>query len=268
MGNKEITNKYKGNETIVDLSCSNLHVIPPEIFELKELRELVLSQNKISEIPYLIGNLTKLEKLNCEYNKITKISSSITRLKKLSSFGIGYDDFENLEQLSVDVVSYLMKICSDEGRVKLLEIYGNNIFDIRNNRGDSYFSGRLLEFEGKYFHTPDVGREENFNYRPENDAIANELRLRLAEVSYNAYNAEDQLLKAESDFSIDFIAKIAELSFGEIIEQDAAEDYIDESEDSRKDHRYLPYKLLFNDELWLYIPKSLELKKILIPCPE
>ena len=59
--------------------------IPPEIFQLTNLRQLDLGYNKISVIPDAIGNLTNLEYLNLGYNRISVIPDAIGYLTNLKT---------------------------------------------------------------------------------------------------------------------------------------------------------------------------------------
>ena len=67
----------------LDFSKQNLKVIPPEIGQLVNLRELYLYGNQIKEIPPEIGQLGSLEWLGLNNNQIREIPAQIGRLRNL-----------------------------------------------------------------------------------------------------------------------------------------------------------------------------------------
>jgi internalin A len=58
--------------------------LPPEIWELKNLRRLSLINNKLTQLPPEIGQLTKLTQLYLSTNQLTSLPSEIGKLGKLT----------------------------------------------------------------------------------------------------------------------------------------------------------------------------------------
>lgn len=76
------------NISKLDLSNSNLKLIPEEVFKLKNLRTLNLSNNSIKDIPKEISNLKMLEVLDISNNKISNFFAKLCELKKLKSLNL------------------------------------------------------------------------------------------------------------------------------------------------------------------------------------
>lgn len=80
----------------LDLRGLKLKTIPPEVFQLTELKHLDLSKNKLSEIPEDLGNLKNLEELNISSNKIKKLPDGLCKLSNLKSLLIFKNDLDKL----------------------------------------------------------------------------------------------------------------------------------------------------------------------------
>ncbi len=85
---------------VLDLSYSlqNLSILPPEIGNLHNLRELNISGNKLKELPSSLKNLTKLEKLHCELNDFESFPSVLVELPQLKELQISAKSLEGLPQ--------------------------------------------------------------------------------------------------------------------------------------------------------------------------
>jgi len=73
----------KRDTTYLCVSCHQLSQIPPEIGQLRQLRELYLSCNRLTQIPSEIGQLQKLRELSSSYNQLTQIPLEIGQLQQL-----------------------------------------------------------------------------------------------------------------------------------------------------------------------------------------
>jgi len=69
--------------TKIDLYRLGLVEIPPKIWQLRDLRELVLRDNQLMTIPSEIGQLTELRLLSLHKNKLKAVPLEIIRLTKL-----------------------------------------------------------------------------------------------------------------------------------------------------------------------------------------
>lgn len=79
----EEAQKHIESACILDLSRNELKTIPPQVFELRNLKELNLSGNSISEIPPEVAKLVYLYKLEIRDNKLTKVPAEIATLPNL-----------------------------------------------------------------------------------------------------------------------------------------------------------------------------------------
>lgn len=97
------------NVSKLDLSNKNLKAIPPEIFELKNLKSLNLRNNKISNIPPEITRLKRLEKLDISNNNISNFYANICRLKKLQVLNFNNNKIKTIP-IQINLLSELRKL--------------------------------------------------------------------------------------------------------------------------------------------------------------
>jgi len=83
---------------VLDLSYSlqNLSILPAEIGNLHNLRELNISGNKLKELPPSLKNLTQLEKLYCELNDFETFPSVLVELPCLKELQISAKSLKGL----------------------------------------------------------------------------------------------------------------------------------------------------------------------------
>ena len=79
----------------VNFTANNMELIPEIINSIKELKILILNNNKIKKISNL-KNLIKLEKLQLRGNKITKIEG-LNNLKNLTKISLSCNLITNEE---------------------------------------------------------------------------------------------------------------------------------------------------------------------------
>jgi Leucine-rich repeat (LRR) protein len=100
----------------LSLRKNKLKEIPPEIFTLKNLKELDLSRNKLTSIPKEISKLTNLEILDVSANEIDTLYPEIgllTNIKKLI--------------LNQNLIAHLPKSISNLKKMYFLDLWGNEI---------------------------------------------------------------------------------------------------------------------------------------------
>ncbi|MBI1266058.1 MAG: hypothetical protein GC193_01370 [Cryomorphaceae bacterium] len=76
----------------LDLSGKRLKEIPPEVFELKYLQELILDKNKLHELPAELLQLKNLQRLSVSHNHLEEFPAFVCNLKNLR-----YIDFSDNE---------------------------------------------------------------------------------------------------------------------------------------------------------------------------
>ena len=138
----EINNNLQ-NITILDLSGQNLEEIPKYVFQCKNLRKLVLHNDKIRKISGDIKFLRKLRLLDLSNNNISVINFQILKLPCLRTLNMSYNSIisiphevveSQLEQLilignelkkvSLNGWSNLKKLNLSNNNVKIIELYG------------------------------------------------------------------------------------------------------------------------------------------------
>lgn len=116
-----ITKGYVINElnqvTHISIFKARLNgLIPPEVFEFKNLQYLDIRENKLEQLPDDIGKLTKLEYLDARINNLTSLPESIMQLKQLSKLYLGQNQY-NTVPVSIAHLNQL----------KLVDFTDNNI---------------------------------------------------------------------------------------------------------------------------------------------
>jgi Leucine-rich repeat (LRR) protein len=78
--------------THLDISLDSMHSLLSQVTELRGLRNLIMTYNKLSEIPDSIGNLTRLRRLDASYNEAYRLSPELLSLKDLRFVRISQRD--------------------------------------------------------------------------------------------------------------------------------------------------------------------------------
>ena len=125
--NLEIKNH---NQSTIDLSNKNLREIPKEIFELKNLKKLILRNNKIKTIPSDIENLKRLETLDLSGNNISNFYAKICTLKNLKILNLN----NNLVKSIPLQISNLKKLRSLHLSKNKLKIFPTHVYSLENLR--------------------------------------------------------------------------------------------------------------------------------------
>lgn len=104
--------KYFSGLTKLTICCNELIDLPPEFFELVELRELSLKDCQLKSLPEEIGNLTNLWLLNLEYNQLKSLPSGLTKLKDLSFVDLSRN---MLKSIPIELMNLKLEyLCIDE----------------------------------------------------------------------------------------------------------------------------------------------------------
>ncbi len=82
--------------TVVNLSSFAITQLPPQLFELRELRELYIQNNGLTVLPGEIGKLTKLEKLDASNNQILQVPKNIALLGSLEELDLSDNQISSL----------------------------------------------------------------------------------------------------------------------------------------------------------------------------
>ena len=77
----------------LNLRCNQLTVSSPAIKQLRKLKWLDVSHNKLSTIPDAIGEIVGLEELDLSYNQLTVLGPAVKQLKKLQLLFVNGNPF-------------------------------------------------------------------------------------------------------------------------------------------------------------------------------
>jgi Leucine-rich repeat (LRR) protein len=116
-----------------------LREVPAEVFQLKNLRELVLDKNKITMLPDEIAQLENLEVLSCSHNQIDSITPAMLQLKMLTKLDLSDNLLgsvpENIDHLTElqylilwdNPIYYYPNSLGDLKKLKVLDILNNQL---------------------------------------------------------------------------------------------------------------------------------------------
>jgi len=126
--------KVEGNLRNLDLSNNKITSLPSNIGSFKMMKNLTLARNRIPSLPDDIGKMSKLENLNASHNLLQSIPSSFQQLKHLREICLSFNQLGSfplallgLKQLNiVDLSSNkITKIPSEVSRLEATELVLN-----------------------------------------------------------------------------------------------------------------------------------------------
>ncbi|KAF7638947.1 hypothetical protein Mgra_00001471 [Meloidogyne graminicola] len=105
----------------IDLTSNKLKLLSPSIGNFIMLRQLYISENKLTELPDELGCLKKLEVLNASGNQLEKLPDSLVGCLALSNICLSNNRFREFPI----VLTHLIKL-------ELLDLSGNTITRLPN----------------------------------------------------------------------------------------------------------------------------------------
>ena len=99
--------------------------IPEEVFELTNLRILMLNNNRISELPESLGNLTNLTRLDLRKNQISSLPESIGNLINLTDLILEFNQLSSVPESIGNLTNLTDLDLSDNKILSLPESLGN-----------------------------------------------------------------------------------------------------------------------------------------------
>jgi len=138
----------------LDVSRSQLTMLPPSIRELTNLRELYLYQNKLTTLPLELGCLTELITLGASENSLAGLPDSLVNLRKLRVLDLRHNKLTDIPPVVYQLTSLktlylrfnrIKQVESDIGRLTSL-----TMLSLRDNKIDGLPAaiGRLTNLVG------------------------------------------------------------------------------------------------------------------------
>jgi len=108
------------------LGGNRLTALPPEIGQLANLRRLALSGNRLTVLPPEIGQLTRLETLRLDGNQLTALPPEIGQLTRLGTLALGGNQLTTLPRELADLLSGGLELglAGNPLQGAILELYG------------------------------------------------------------------------------------------------------------------------------------------------
>ncbi|ODN04925.1 Leucine-rich repeat-containing protein 57 [Orchesella cincta] len=115
----------------IDLSENRISAIPQNISTFVNLKNLNLNSNQIEAIPFEIGQLTKLETLSLANNRINDVPPTLAHLQKLRNVNLRF----NLDSDSNALTSFPTVLCALK-LLTVLDLSQNGITSVPDGVGD------------------------------------------------------------------------------------------------------------------------------------
>ena len=131
-------NQLDSTMLAADFRSKKLKIIPPSVFEHRQLQILLLNSNQLDSLPAEIGQLDKLTELNLSTNQLTTLPAEIVQLDKLTELNLRSNqldslpaEIEKLDKLTELGLSFnkLTKLHREIGQLNNL-----TFLDLRNNK--------------------------------------------------------------------------------------------------------------------------------------
>ncbi|MEL6637519.1 MAG: leucine-rich repeat domain-containing protein [Bacteroidota bacterium] len=139
---RRIAEARRTRATSLDLSRLELEAIPPEVFELDQLRSLDLFINKITRIPPQIAQLRQLEELLISSNPIQQLPMELAKLSQLRVFKLENGQLDrfpevllqlpNIKRVSLDNndIPYAPEAIAKLEKLQLLDLRKNTVANL------------------------------------------------------------------------------------------------------------------------------------------
>ena len=112
----------------INLESNSLSQIPEEIFNFTKLTSLSLSENYIEVIPSQLSNLSNLEEINLYGNKISELPKDMSNLKILKKLDISYNKISEIPKTFSQLSSLTNLYLSNNN----LETFPDQILPLKN----------------------------------------------------------------------------------------------------------------------------------------
>lgn len=123
------------NLNYLNISDTNLEIVPKDIGNLNNLSNLVLHSNKICSIPDTIGQLSKLKFLDLSRNNLENVPEQISDLQQLSTLNLGSNSLSKIPTLKKNTKLGILDLSHNAFHVfpDICHIELNHLFEIKLN---------------------------------------------------------------------------------------------------------------------------------------
>ncbi|NET83099.1 MAG: GTPase [Moorea sp. SIO1F2] len=118
--------------------------IPEEVFEIKQIKVLNLSHNKIEELPKYLGNLSNLTWLNLSHNQLSNLPESLGNLSNLTWLDLSGNQLTKLPESLGDISNLIS-----------LNLSRNKLINLPGYLGNFYNLTRLYLSKNKLINLPE-----------------------------------------------------------------------------------------------------------------
>jgi Leucine-rich repeat (LRR) protein len=159
----------------LDLTRSRLRKLPPELFQLTSLQELILDRNKLKTIPPEIVELKNLQHLSVSRNKLTTFPPVLCNLRSLVRLDLSSNEvdkipdeihrLQNLEELILwsNLIGYYPTTLMRLKSIKVVDLLHNEMSEPEQERIRQLLEGVDLKLSPPCdctFADPDEDEEE------------------------------------------------------------------------------------------------------------
>lgn len=113
---EEALNEDPDSVFAITFEKMRLTSVPDELSKFSQLRQLILSKNKLVRLPNFIGDFKELELLNVERNQLDVFPIVVCRLTKLKELILNRNNIEEI----LDCVEYAVSL-------EYIDVYDNSI---------------------------------------------------------------------------------------------------------------------------------------------
>lgn len=103
----------------LNLICSGFIILPPEIGQLSQLRQLYLQDNQLTTVPSALGQLSQLQQLYLQDNQLTTLPSALGQLSQLKELLLSNNRLSALPE-TIGRLSQLQYLFLSNNRISVL----------------------------------------------------------------------------------------------------------------------------------------------------
>ena len=147
-----------GQTTSLDLSTSNIDILPEEIGYMNIVLDLDLSLNYLTTLPENIKNIKEMEELNLKLNNFQDVPLQIGKLRNLRKLDMSSNDLTSIPE-NITTIMYLSEVFLHNNPIKALPLKMTNMKYIEKITidKDTEIPTKVREFFGDKLEIIDIG---------------------------------------------------------------------------------------------------------------